>query len=165
MPKRNSAARTPGSRFAKAVAATPAIAAHYRPGLRALQRADAAHVSVSVPHRCRLTGSVHVERALQAALPNAALWDYAIGRNRTAADEEILWVEVHPASGGGHLREMQAKLSWLLGWLKSDAPAMSYTPRRIVWVATGRSSFGGNDPKLRALRDRGLEFVGRRLWL
>jgi len=161
MPTRNSAAPSPSSRFAKAVAATPALAKHYRRGLRALESADASHVSVQP--RTQLTGSVYVDRALEAALPNSPRWDYAIGLGRVEQDEEILWLEVHDASGGRCLHEMGDKLTWLLGWLKSDAPAMNCTPRRIVWVASGRSSFSGNDPKLRLLRSRGLEFVGGHL--
>jgi hypothetical protein len=74
-------------------------------------------------------------------------------------------VEVHDAGSDGNRREMDAKLTWLLGWLRTDAPAMGYKPRRFVWVASGPSSFGGNDPKLRALRNRGLEFVGGHLRL
>jgi hypothetical protein len=163
MPKHSSATRSPASRLQSAVAATSGIARAYRPGLQALEPCDAARVSV--PRGARLTGSVNVDRALKPALPNAARWDYAIGRGRPAASEEVLWVEVHPASGGRHFREMDEKVTWLLGWLRSDAPAMNYTPRRLIWVASGRSSFGGNDPKLRALRNRGLEFVGRHLRL
>jgi hypothetical protein len=163
MPKRNPSTGSPPSRFALAVGATPALAMAYRPGLRALKRADAAHVSA--PHPIRLTGSVNLDDALTATLPNAARWDYAIGHHPRMGEEAILWVEIHAASGGNHLHEMDAKVIWLLGWLRADAPAMSYTPRRIIWVASGRSSFGGNDPKLRALRNRGLEFVGGHLRL
>ncbi len=163
MPKRDSATRLHGSRFRRAVAATPAIAKACRPGLRALKVPDANHITATRPKR--LTGSVALDRALKSTLPNAARWDYAIGHAAAAEDEVILWLEVHPATSGQHLQEINAKVSWLLGWLKSDAPEMNYTPRRIIWVASGRSSFGGNDPKLRALRDRGLEFVGGHLRL
>ena len=76
-----------------------------------------------------------------------------------------MWVEVHPADSGKNIREVGKKLDWLTNWLAGGGQAMNYTPRRLVWVASGRSSFSNNDPKLRSLRQRGLEFASGHLEL
>jgi hypothetical protein len=151
------------SRFEQAVASTPSLARSYRRGLQALRPADRTHVSASQPRL--LTGSVHVDDALKRQFPNDARWDYAIGQRPRTGAEEILWIEIHPASGERHLGEMNTKFDWLLAWLRSAAPAMNYCPRRIIWIASGGICFTAHDQRLRQLRDRGLEFVGGHLRL
>jgi len=150
------------SRFYQAVVATPALTSAYCLGLKAVQPVDKAKITCR--HSKKLTGSACVDGALKQAMPNAPRWDYAIGYQGDNA-EEIVWVEVHPADSGKNLEEVGKKLGWLTNWLAGEGRAMNYTPRRLVWVASGRSSFSNNDPKLRNLRQRGLEFVGSRLVL
>ncbi|MCS6848533.1 MAG: hypothetical protein RMN52_12575 [Anaerolineae bacterium] len=140
---------------------TPAIAPAYRYGLKAIAPSDKAKIKCRHPKR--LKGSVCVDEALQGVKPVDPRWDYAIGYGHTTNSEQIIWAEVHPAASGDNLKEVRGKLDWLIEWLRTEAQPMNYDPRRIVWVATGSSSFSANDPKLRALRDQGLEFVGGRL--
>lgn len=163
MPSNRARRRPAASRFQAAARATPSLARHVRAGLQALRPVDAAKVSAK--RTLGFTGSVDVDGALAEMLPNDARWDYAIGYASTASGEHILWVEVHPADAGGNAREIEAKHAWLVRWLKSEAPAMNYAPRRFIWIASGKSSYTANDPKLRALRNRGVEFVGSRLRL
>lgn len=151
------------SRFLQAVQGTPSLASAYRPGLQALAPADRERV------RCKrarqLRGSVYVDEALRSTKPNDSRWDYAIGYRPKRSEEQIIWVEVHDAKSDSSLKEVESKLDWLIEWLETDAVPMNYQPRRIVWVATGASSFSANAPQLRKLCDRGLEFVGSRLTL
>jgi len=109
-------------------------------------------------------GSVYVDAALKQAMPTEPRWDYAIGYQGNNA-EEIVWVEVHPASSNNNPKEVASKLGWLTSWLAGSGKAMNYRPRRIVWVASGHINFRNNDPELRRLRDRGLEFAGSHLAL
>jgi hypothetical protein len=150
------------SRFYQAVTATPALVSAYCPGLKALQPADKAKIICR--NSKKLTGSACLDKALKQAMPNDPRWDYAIGYQRDNT-EEIVWAEVHPADSGKTIREVGKKLDWLTNWLAGGGQAMNYTPRRLVWVASGRSSFSNNDPKLRSLRQRGLEFAGGHLVL
>jgi hypothetical protein len=158
-----STSKASASRFYRAVKTTPALASAYCPGLKAIASADKEKIVCCHPKR--LKGSVCIDETLRPMKPSEPRWDYAIGHSHTTNAEQIVWAEVHPAESGSNLGEMDKKLLWLTDWLKAEAPAMNYNLRRIVWVASGRSSFSANDPKLRKLRQRGLEFVGRRLVL
>ncbi|MCS7056537.1 MAG: hypothetical protein NZM18_10260 [Thermoflexales bacterium] len=131
--------------------------------MKALREPDKHRIACANSRQLR--GSVCIDDALKAALPNEPRWDYAVGYSDTAGAEQIIWVEVHPAAKSDHLKEVRGKLEWLMEWLRTKAQPMNYTPRRIVWIATGLSNFSQGDPHIRALKDRGLEFVGRRLEL
>lgn len=133
----------------------PGLEGASRKGLRALNAQDAPHVRKS--RLTRLTTSIDVDTALAAAQPNAARWDYGVGQ-RTGDHETVHWIEVHPASGGNSIAEMQVKLLWLRAWLQGK-PLADY-PRQVVWVASGRCAFNARDPKLKALSQLGLRFVG-----
>jgi hypothetical protein len=150
------------SRFYQAVTATPALVSAYCPGLKALQPADKAKIICR--NSKKLTGSACLDKALKQAMPNAPRWDYAIGYQRDNT-EEIVWAEVHPASSNNNPKEVASKLGWLTSWLAGSGKAMNYRLRRIVWVASGHINFRNNDPELRRLRDRGLEFAGSHLAL
>jgi len=131
------------------------LAGASRRGLRALNALDAPHVSKG--RFTRLTTSVNIDTALRASQPNAARWDYGVGQR--SGDEEIVhWIEVHPASGGNCVSEMQHKLRWLRVWLHGK-PLAEYQ-RRVVWVASGKCAFNSRDPKLKALAQMGLRFAG-----
>jgi hypothetical protein len=150
------------SRFYQAVTATPGLASAYRSGLKAIQPSDKAKITCRNPRK--LTGSVCVDAALKQTMPTEPRWDYAIGYQGDNT-EEIVWVEVHPASSNNHPKEMSKKLDWLAGWLADEGKAMNYRQYRMVWVSSGHISFRNNDPELRRLRDRGLKFVGSHLAL
>ena len=109
-----------------------------------------------------LTHGVDADTALRSTLPNAPRWDYAVAQ-KVAQGEHVYWIEVHPASGGASISEMQNKLAWLKRWLPGT-PLLAY-PRTVVWVAAGRSSFTSRDPKIRSLAQQGLQFAGGHLVL
>ena len=133
----------------------PELVGASKRGLRALKAQDAAHVSKA--RLTRLTTSVDVDTALSESQPNAARWDYGVGQ-RSGDHEVVHWIEVHPASGGKSVSEMVHKLQWLRAWLHGN-PLAKY-PRQVVWVASGKCAFNARDPKLRALSQMGLRFVG-----
>ena len=137
--------------------AVPELAGASKRGLRALNAQDAPHVSKG--QGTRLTTSVDIDTALTASQPNAARWDYGVGQ-RKGGQETVHWIEVHPASGGNSVAEMQRKLLWLRAWLHGK-PLAAYQ-RQVVWVASGKCAFNARDPKLRALSQLGLRFVGSR---
>ena len=148
--------------FAVDVEATPHLAGTLRPGLGALRAQDREHVTVEQPRSLR--GSVDVDGALRAVVPEAARWDFVIGQlvGRNGDRREILhWVEFHSASGSGVVAEMEAKLRWLIGWM-NDTPLRNYR-REIVWVASGESAFTSRDPRLKRLAMLGLRFAGGHL--
>jgi len=135
--------------------AVPALNGASKPGLQALKAGDAAHVSKR-PGTV-LTTSIDLDQALQPSLPNAARWDYGVGQRHGRA-EIVHWIEVHPAGGGNNMSEMQNKLAWLQAWLSGKA--MGSHEQRVVWVASGKSAFNARDPRLKALAQSGLRFVG-----
>jgi hypothetical protein len=146
--------------FRKDVKATPRIDGALREGLGAMRNADRDHVTVDDPNS--LLGSVNVDAALQASQPNAARWDYVVGQKKN--NKQFLhWIEVHPAASTGNIKEVAAKLDWLVTWMK-DTPFMGYL-RQIVWIASGRCAFNQRYPGLRDLVSRGLRFVGGNLKL
>ena len=128
--------------------------AHYRPGLQALATGDAARIQCDNPRR--LTGSVNVDGALQAAEPNVSRWDYGIGLRRKSA-ESAIWVEVHPASSTS-ITDMLNKLQWLRDWLRSQAPALAaLTQSDYYWVSTDATiAITPNSPQARRLAAAGL---------
>ncbi len=132
----------------------------FRKGLQALQAGDSTHVSVTRPRE--LLGSADVDRSLAEALPNAARWDYLVGRSR-GKQHLAHWIEIHPAGGDANVGEVAKKLAWLMGWLRRNPLAMY--PRDIVWVASGKSVFNVRAPGIRALAARGCRFVGGHLQL
>ena len=108
-----------------------------------------------------MTTSIDLDLALQRSLPQAARWDYAVGQ-RMGRAEIVHWIEVHPASGGNNMTQMQNKLAWLQGWLQGwlADKALGRHERRVVWVASGKCAFNARDPRLKALAQSGLRFVG-----
>jgi hypothetical protein len=109
-----------------------------------------------------LVGSVDVDSALAAVLPDAPRWDYLVGQ-RSGHEERVHWVEVHPASSTGNITEVEAKLTWLVGWL--EGTPLARHRRTFVWVASGRSAFNSRSPALKGLANRGLRFAGGHLSL
>ena len=117
--------------FSADVKATPHLEGALCKGLGALATIDRARMTVGAA--TKLLGSVNVDAALQVTQPNAARWDYVVGRKQ-GRKELLHWIEVHPASGTGNIVEMEAKLKWLAAWI-GTTPLVSY-PRQIVWIAS-----------------------------
>ncbi len=132
----------------------------FRKGLGALRPTDVAHVSAQRPRE--ITGSADVDAALVATLPNAARWDYVVGRTQGHV-LQTHWIEVHPASAGTNVHEIEKKLVWLMTWLR-DNPLAQY-PREVVWIASGKSAFNARSPGIKALAAKGCRFVGGHLHL
>lgn len=146
--------------FVADLEATPGLVGAHRPGLQALSSPDRDHVAKG--DSTRLSGSVNLDATLEPLYPTANRWDYVIGQRRPGRRGDLLhWVEVHPASGGGHVQEVARKASWLLSWMK-QTPLWGYE-RRLVWVASGRSAYNARDPKLKALAAKGIQFAGGHL--
>ena len=131
-----------------------------RKGLRAMRAADSTHVSATRPRQ--LLGSADVDQSLAAVQPNAARWDYLVGRSHNG-HHQAHWIEIHPAGSGANIGEVAKKLAWLTGWLRGN-PLAAY-PRDIVWVASGKSAFNVRALAVRALAARGCRFVGGHLQL
>lgn len=140
--------------FRQAVEATPSVAAHYQKGLWALSAGDTARIRCA--NTRRLTGSVNVDSALQAAEPNAPRWDYGIGYCRGNNDVAV-WVEVHPASSTS-ITDMLRKLQWLRDWLRTQAPALAaLTQGDYYWVSTDATiAITPNSPQAKRLAAAGL---------
>ncbi len=144
--------------FMDDVNATPNLKGTLRPGLQALSAANKAHVNLE--SETKLLGSVDVDTALKKTHPQAARWDYVVGKKQ-GESAHLHWIEVHPASSTGNIAEIEAKLVWLTGWMRGT-PLLNY-PRNVVWVASGKSVFNSRHPKLKALAARGLSFAGGHL--
>jgi hypothetical protein len=140
--------------FEAAVRAAASVSDHYRNGLQALRAGDAGCIWCRNPRR--LTGSVNVDGALQAAEPDAPRWDYGIGLRRKSA-ENAIWVEVHPASSTS-ITDMLNKLQWLRDWLRAQAPTLAaLTQSDYYWVSTDATiAITPNSPQARRLAAAGL---------
>jgi len=145
--------------FKTCVKRTNHLAGAYCIGLEALSGVDRDRIRIADPRK--LKGSVNVDSALRVPYPNAARWDYGIGYASGA--EVVYWVEVHPASGGASVGEIQNKLEWLLRWLSEEAREFQALKRDIVWIASGRCAFTQTSPQLRKFASQGLRFVGQSL--
>ena len=132
----------------------------FRKGLGALRQTDVAHVSAQRPREIK--GSADVDASLAGALPNAARWDYVVGRTQGKLLQSH-WIEVHPASAGKNVHEIEKKLAWLMAWLR-DKTLAKY-PRDVVWVASGGSAFNARSPDIKALATKGCRFLGGHLHL
>ncbi len=132
----------------------------FRKGLGALRQTDVAHVSAQRPREIK--GSADVDASLAGALPNAARWDYVVGRIQGNI-HQTHWIEVHPASASKNVHEIEKKLAWLMAWLR-DKPLAKY-PRDVVWIASGKSAFNARSPDIKALAAKGCRFVGGHLHL
>jgi hypothetical protein len=149
--------------FREAVEATPSVQSHYRAGLEALPDGDAARIRCGAPRR--LTGSINLDAALRQQQPNAPRWDFGIGYRRKGTEVGI-WVEVHPASSTS-IATMLAKLAWLKGWLKAQAPYLwKLTQGDYHWISTdARIAITPNSRQAKRLAAVGLRGPARVLRL
>jgi hypothetical protein len=148
--------------FKQAVANVQSLEQAYLPGLQAISRADRGRISCRDSHM--VTGSVNLDRALAATLPDDPRWDYGIGVMVRTTSETAIWVEIHPASSH-HIDEVLHKLDWLKNWLWTHAPQLNAMPREFVWIASGQVALQANSPQRRKLAAKGLRFAGSRLHL
>ena len=143
--------------FRQAVTATPQLGAHaFNEGLQALEAADRARFRIADTRK--ISGSVDVDGTLEAVLPDAHRWDYAIGYRRQS--EIVYWVEVHPASTGD-VATVQAKLTWLKAWLAGDGHRLREIEARFIWISSGKTTFTQGSPTMRKLAQQGLQAIGR----
>lgn len=147
-------------KFREAVLNTPALADAYCPGLQALKRADAEHITCTKPRD--LAGSVDVDSALREICPNEPRWDYTIGIKHDLTSDRTIWIEVHPASSTGEVNVVIAKLRWLKSWAADAAPDLLSLTREYVWVATGSVAFSQASPQRKKLASAGIRFAGNR---
>lgn len=146
--------------FVADVKATSHLQGAFRKGLKAVATIDRERMTVG--SRGALLGSVNLDAALQEPQPDAPRWDYLVGQ-KNGGTECAHWIEVHPASSTANIGEVEAKLVWLAAWMRTT-PLAAY-PRKIVWIASGKSAFNSRHPKIRALAGRGLSFAGSHLTL
>lgn len=147
--------------FAAAVAAAPPeVADAYREGLLAL---GSHSKRVKCQHPGSLKGSVHLDAALAAAMPDDPRWDYGVGV-RSGSGERAVWIEVHPASTR-NVSEVIAKLKWLREWLRTFAQELDDLTDRsresFFWVATSGVHIPRHSPQARRLRQAGLPMPKR----
>jgi len=132
----------------------------WRPGIQALKASERSLIAIE--SATMLRGSVDVDSSLKQSQPAAARWDYVIAQGATSR-EKLIWLEVHPASGGGCFQEIQAKHAWLTQWMEST-PFKDYE-RSFLWLASGKCAYKQNDPKVKSLAAKGIALCGRRLTL
>ncbi len=141
--------------FQKDVESTDGLQGQFRAGLKALKKVDRGRLSVEKP-----LGSVDVDGALAGLYPKASRWDYLIGQ-QCGGRVLLHWIEVHSADGEHNVREVERKLSWLMGWVAAT-PLKAYR-RRLYWVSSGKCSFTSRYPRVKALAQRGVLFCGQHL--
>ncbi len=101
-----------------------------QPNWQAIQKKHRKQIRLRKPGA--LTHSLDLDTCFKKSEPNEARWDYftIIQRKRY---EEIVCIEVHPATSGKHIQEMKKKTEWLK---KKIAKYKSY-PKRLFWLASG----------------------------
>ena len=146
--------------FKNAVEKTTDIRHALRAGLKALKKADKAHVTAD--DTSRLSGSIDLDAALAMKLPQERRWDYAVGhRPSNSRCEMIYWIEIHPASGNSSVGAVLGKLESLRSWLRDRAPLLDVLrPRRFIWISSGRTSFTLSSPQQKRFAVFGLRHVG-----
>lgn len=145
--------------FKTAISKTSRLENAWAQGLRTLRSQDRSHVEPADPRR--LTGSINVDKALQAHEPNEHRWDYAIGYHHTNQQKEwIYWVEIHPASDK-EVKVVLQKLHWLKAWLASSGRLLNQFDRDYVWVSSGATSFTPGAPQRKVFAQLGLQHKGR----
>lgn len=86
-----------------------------------------------------------------------------IGWTHEGHAEVAVWLEVHPASSTGNMKDIVEKLEWLRRWMSTRGQGFQRLPGIKIWLATGRCVFKGTDPKLKQLQQLGVQFYSKRL--
>ncbi len=144
--------------FRAAVEASEILRPHLNAGLQALLSVDSDRIRAK--HTRRITGSVNLDTALAASLPNSPRWDYGVGyRLKNSTSDIVHWIEVHPATD----REagiVVKKLAWLKQWIAADAQKLSCLDPRYIWISSGSTRLTPTAPALRQLAQLGCKNVG-----
>lgn len=146
-------------KFRQDVESVEGLKGQFRSGLQALKAADRARLTVEKP--ANLAGSIDIDSAMKSCYPNDSRWDYAVGYKRNAKEVMLYWIEVHPASGGQAITEINRKFDWLARWVATTR--LRRYPGKHHWIASGKSSFTALHPKIKALAQRGVLFSGAHL--
>jgi hypothetical protein len=144
--------------FKDAVIGTEGLASAYRPGLQGLREVDRNRITCKNPRS--LTGSVDLDEALKESHPHDNRWDYGVGIAIDKKTDDVIWIEVHPASSH-HIEEVLKKHRWLLGWLASSAPLLGQMNAKFVWIATGKVSIPQGSPQRRRIGELDIHLAGQ----
>ena len=149
--------------FEHAVKSCSLLAGYYCSGLNALSQAN--RQKIFVTSSTIVTGSINIDVALQAALPNDPRWDYGIGWRRSklqakSRNDSVCWIEIHQAYSSSDMETVLTKLAFHRQWLKDNAPELDSLHGKFVWVATGKVGI----PKhhRRKMSNEGLTLKGQR---
>jgi hypothetical protein len=129
--------------------------------LDALGKGNCQKVQATDPKSLRK--SVDIDTCVKNEYPNANRWDYAIVY-RPAREEEIYYVEIHPAT----LNEVETvikKKMWLGAWINNQAPALWRLNNQFYWIASGSTMILTNSKEFRELASNGIKLAGRVLIL
>lgn len=126
----------------------------WRPGLRALT-GDHSH---SVANGREAARSANVDTALKQDHPNAARWDYLVEPSPENG-QDVVGIEVHPASSPGEVKVMIKKMAWAKGAVAHHEPDLRVT--RWVWIATGKVGLPRTTREAKALALAGIEYPQR----
>lgn len=137
--------------FRQAVEGTPDIRDAWRPGLQGLEAADRAHISVRAPRS--LSGSVDLDSSLASRYPNANRWDYGIGRKGVGRNDQVYWIEVHPATDQ-EVSTVLNKLRWVRDWLSASGFPLTDPKPEFIWISSGRTSSSLSAPLRKRLAER-----------
>ena len=103
-------------RFQDAVASADDVRESYRPGLQALLKRD--RNKLSCKNTRKISGSLHLDAAVEGLYPNQPRWDYGVGIKTTEIRDRAIWLEIHPADAHEVQRVIE-KRTWLRNWLRT----------------------------------------------
>ncbi len=140
--------------FAQAVQSSQLLKSHFASGIQALSKSEAKKLQVGP--KVKFVGSVNVDAACKATMPNDNRWDYAVATK--GKSEFVHWIEFHDAT------EKEAavvikKLDWLRMWLKTN-PLANFRAD-FLWISTGKVHLTQRSKSLKVLAAKGCKFCGR----
>lgn len=128
--------------------------------LSALKKDD--RKKVSAPQSVRISGSVDLDECMRRKDPHANRWDYVIAKSVNPSDDELFYVEVHPAKSE-EVSAMIKKRQWLEDWINSGQTRLDRMKTRstFTWIASGRILIQKNSSQDRLIRKHRLFPVSR----
>lgn len=144
--------------FANAANEIAELVNHFHPGLQALQRRERSYVSTEPGCDRKLTGSIDLDSALRTLEPSASRWDYGVGI-KAGAEDEILWIEIHPASTS-EISVVLQKLEWLQSWLRQKGKPLNAFTRRFIWISSGKTKLSPTAAQKKRMAQKGLIQTG-----
>lgn len=159
MPKKQQNKRRPSrigmkSPLEAACDATPDLNGCFCLGLGALKSCKD---KICADNPRKLTGSVDIDGSLVQKYPEDNRWDYAVEHNG-----KTIFVEIHPATSGGELNKMIAKVDWLKNWIRESAPVLEEIRAKdqpYYWVITNRFYMIFNTPEKHKLALNNIKIV------